>query len=84
MSPIQNFTDLTLLILMLHLTSHTASYNLSDISVSSVKTDDLRNSDEVKERNDQHEIDTPPTWNADKAPITVCDFEEPVGPTLTL
>ena len=58
--------------------------NLSDISVLSVKTDDLRNSDEVEERNDQHELDTPPMWNADKAPITVCGFEEPVGPTLTL
>ena len=46
-------------------TSHTALDNLSDISVSSVKTDDLCNSDEVEERNDQHddELDTPPTWN---------------------
>ena len=62
--------------------------NHSDISVSSVKTGDLSKSSD-DERNvsgpgPASDSLTEPTWDADKAPITVSAFQEPVGPTLTL
>ena len=53
--------------------------NQSDISVSSVDTSDLSDFSDVEQP-----VDTPPNWKREKTPITVCDFEETVGPTSTL
>ena len=62
-------------------TSRTAADNQSesDISVSSVNTSDLSDFSDADQP-----VDTPPNWKHEKTPITVCDFEETVGPTTTL
>ena len=62
-------------------TSCTAADNQSesDISVSSINTSDLSDFSDADQP-----VDTPPNWKHEKTPITVCDFEETVGPTTTL
>ena len=59
-----------------------------DISISPVKTGELsQSSDEewnVSEPGLGSDSSPELTWNADKALITACDFEEPVGCTLML